>query len=154
MFLGLRFSSNKTGRTSTVWTTEPHTEPGRLTDVLTVSGYSLLGLLGRGDRIAIRFQSALSNVVRAPYKTEPPSLEGYKPRGAATELRSLDWTTWKAFSKSSHIPEHPGTEARSTAVMGRSSWLLLTNSWSLVGGKSNSREMSEGPGKMWEGSSS
>lgn len=39
MFLGLRFSSNKTGRTSTVWTTEPHTELVRLTAVLTVSGH-------------------------------------------------------------------------------------------------------------------
>lgn len=73
-------------------------------------------------------------------------------RGAeAGTWGSLDWTTWKVFSKSLCTPEGPGIEARSPGVMSRRGRLLLTWSWSLAGGdKTNSSEMSEVLGKMWE----
>lgn len=61
MFLGPQFSSNKTGMTSTAWTTDcPQNWKGyRCPDCYQDS--SLMGLLGHGSGLVANFLTELSN---------------------------------------------------------------------------------------------
>ena len=61
MFLGPRFSSNKTGMTSTAWTTDRPQNWRRYRCPDCYQDSSLMGLLGHGSGLDANFLTELSN---------------------------------------------------------------------------------------------